>query len=217
MVEEREDPFSPPPTEAEKRAEEDRRIRDLVRPLIDQMRDGLGQGLNGQVQEAVKGAVEDYLRQSRGGEVQQPQGKKRAKAPGAADDKEDAEDEKAEREERRLEAAVAKATEMAGDADPARREEGRARLEQIRRGRMPKWSSGEGVFFIGCINKRKLYRDRYGDIFQSELWFNGSSGAGGIGGNAYAAAARSGQQTAAAGAPPAGQQGGSASLDPCSD
>lgn len=221
-IEEREDPFQPPPTEAEKRAEEERRLRELVRPLIDQMRDSINQGVNGQIQEGLRSAIEEFGRQGR---EAQPQGSgkpgKRVKAPGEAVDKPDPDDEKAEKAEARAQAALEKATEMASDPDPLKRQEGRARLEQIRRGQMPKWSSSEGVFFIGCINKRKLYRDRFGDIFQSELWFNGSSGAGGTSANSYAAAARpgGGQQTASAGAAPVGAGASSnvAAVDPCAD
>lgn len=219
-IEEREDPFQPPPTEAEKRAEEERRLRELVRPLIEQMRDSINQGVNGQIQDGLRSAIEEYGRQGR---EAQPQGAgkpgKRVKAPGDGADKPDPEDEKAEKAEAKAQAALEKATEMASDPDPLKRQEGRARLEQIRRGQMPKWSSSEGVFFIGCINKRKLYRDRFGDIFQSELWFNGSSGAGGTSANSYAAAARpAGQQTANASAPVgAGPSSNVAAVDPCAD
>jgi TolA-binding protein len=223
-VEERDDPFQPPPTEVEKRAEDERRLRDLMRPLIDQMRESINQGVNNQIQDGVRGALEEYGRQSR--EVQQgaagkpgKSGKTRASAGADGADRSDPEDDKDDKAEARLQAALEKATEMAKDADPFKRQEGLARLEQIRRGQMPKWSSSEGVFFIGCINKRKLYRDRFGDIFHSELWFNGSSGAGGTGGNSYAAAARpAGQQTASASAPVgSGATANVASVDPCAD
>jgi hypothetical protein len=218
-IEEREDPFQPPATEAEKRAEEERRLRDLVRPLIEQMRESINQGVNGQIQEGVRGAIEEYGRQNRQGQPTQPaslpkagKSAKSGRLSGDGTDKPDPEDEKAEKAEAMMQAAIEKATEMTSDPDPLKRQEGRARLEQIRRGQMPKWSSSEGIFFIGCINKRKLYRDRFGDIFQSELWFNGSSGAGGAGGSSNAAAAR----PAGAGTS-AGTAGNVASVDPCTD
>lgn len=219
-VEERDDPFQPPPTEAERRAEDERRIRDMVRPMIEQMRESINQGVSGQIQDGVRGALEEFGRQNR--EVQQGKPGKSGKTGKAAlgdADKPDPEDEKDEKAEARLQAALEKATEMTKDPDPLKRQEGRARLEQIRRGQMPKWSSSEGVFFMGCINKRKLYRDRFGDIFQSELWFNGSSGAGGTSGNSYAAAARpAGQQTASAGASVgASTTSNVAAVDPCAD
>lgn len=219
-VEERDDPFQPPPTEAEKRAEDERRIRDMVRPMIDQMRESINQGVSGQIQDGVRGALEEYGRQNR--EVQQSKSGKSGKAGRASAgdaDKPDPDDEKEEKAAARLQAALEKAIEMTKDSDPLKRQEGRARLEQIRRGQMPKWSSSEGIFFIGCINNRKLYRDRFGDIFQSELWFNGSSGAGGTSGNSYAAAARhTGQQTTSAGASVGGGATSNvAAVDPCTD
>lgn len=226
-VEEREDPFQPPPTEAERRAEEERRLRDLMRPMIEQMRESIRQGLDGQVQEGVRGAVEEI--RSRANQQQQQQAAVPAAPPpaggkpsktrtgaGPSDEKMDEEIEKAAREEARMQAALEKANELARDPDPDKRVRGRAALEMIRRGSMPKWSSNEGVFFIGCVNKRKLYRDKFGQVFESELWFNGSSGAGGTGGNSYAAAARpAGQQTASAAGPSA--IANVATVDPCAD
>jgi hypothetical protein len=129
-----------------------------------------------------------------------------------------AEQQKEEEAEARSQEQYAKALALAEDPNPAKRSLGRALLEQYGRGIMPRWSSASGVYFIGCVNKKRMYRDKFGDVFSSEFWFDGSAGAGnstGGTGVTQTTAARQPQQRVASGA--SSGQGSALALDPCAD
>lgn len=218
----RTDPFSPAPTEFERRREEERRIREILRPMLDQMRDGLAPSINQQIQDAIR-SQEPARPKQPDGTPEQPAAPGQAKSPGERQilpDKPTEED----IADAKYEAAYAKAVALSRSPDPIRAEEGKIAIEQLRRSRMARWSSREGVFFIGCINQRKYYRDRSGVVFTSDLWFNGSSGTGGqSGADAATRTANAGNQSAsntrtAAGAGVIGAQAQTnMALDPCAD
>jgi hypothetical protein len=211
----RPDPFAPAPTEFERRREEERRIREIVRPMLDQLRDGITPSIAKEIQDAIK---------SQETAKPKPDGQPGADGKPAPGERRVLSDKPTEDEiaDARYEEAYAKAKELSKSPDPIRAEEGKIALEQLRRSRMARWSSQEGVFFIGCINQRKYYRDRFGVVFTSDLWFNGSSGAGNQGTtatrttNAAAAPNRSiSSTTVATSVGPQAQT--NMALDPCAD
>ncbi|WP_456717343.1 MULTISPECIES: hypothetical protein [unclassified Bradyrhizobium] len=213
-MEEREDPFSPSPTDAERRAEDDRRVRELVQPMINQMRDAISQGMGAQIDQSMQKALESMKRPEASIPGAGPGGAVKAGGERAASP----EQQKEEEAEARAQEQYAKAMALVEDPDPAKRSLGRALLEQYGRRIMPRWSSGSGVYFIGCVNRKRMYRDKFGDVFISEFWFDGSAGAGnttGGSGVTQTTAARQPQQRVASGA--TGGHGSALAVDPCAD
>lgn len=218
-MEEREDPFSPSPTDAERRAEDDRRVRELVQPMINQMRDAISQGMGAQIEQNMQKAIEGMKRPE--ASLQTGPAGTTAGAPGmtkARRDRPTSSEEKQEDEaEARAEDLYAKAKMLIEDPDPKKQALGRAMLEQYDRGAMPRWSSGSGVYFIGCVNKKRMYRDKFGDVFTSEFWFDGSAGANNTTGGTgvtQTTAARQAQRTASGSS---SGQGSAMGVDPCAD
>jgi hypothetical protein len=216
-MEEREDPFSPSLTDAERRAEDDRRVRELVQPMINQMRDAISQGMGAQIEQSMQKSLETMKRPD--GSV--PGAGLGGPVKGGDHSSSSADQQKEEEAEARAQEQYAKAMALAEDPNPAKRSLGRALLEQYGRGIMPRWSSANGVYFIGCVNKKRMYRDKFGDVFSSEFWFDGSAGAGnstGGTGVTQTTAARQPQQLqqrVASGA--SSGQGPALALDPCAD
>lgn len=221
-MEEREDPFSPSPTDAERRAEDDRRVRELVQPMINQMRDSISQGMGAQIEQGMQKAIEN-AKGSQASLQSGPAGV--AGAPGVTNpakgqrDHQLSPDEKQDDEsEARAQELVLKAKALIEDPDPKKRSLGRAMLEQHERGLMPRWSSGSGVYFIGCVNKKRMYRDKFGDVFISEFWFDGSAGAGNTtGGTSASQTTAVRQQPQRTASSSSSGQGASLALDPCAD
>lgn len=218
-MEEREDPFSPSPTDAERRAEDDRRVRELVQPMINQMRDAISQGMGAQIEQNMQKAMEGMKRPE--ASLQTGPAGAGAGAPGTTKARRDrpasAEERHEDEAEARAEELYTKAKTLIEDPDPKKQALGRAMLEQYDRGAMPRWSSGSGVYFIGCVNKKRMYRDKFGTLFTSEFWFDGAAGANNTTGGTgvtQTTAARQAQRTASNSS---GGQGSAMGVDPCAD